>query len=458
MKTLRIPSNYSGVNFYVTGNKLILTATRYVQTQGYWTYWYNNTQKSVIALYDIRDMSRASLVRSIEVDGYLSDTRLSDTGIMTAVVATSYWMPPIYRTYFDGSKKSTEIKYDYSAKNLIPRITDQQFVSGKRTTTNRGVGDCSGMSSILPKASSLSSYSFNPTLTSILRFDTTIPNGAITSQVVLSEAGQIHVTRDSVYLTANMWVPKTDSRCPPNARCASPAMIWNPGTNSTLVHRFAVSNRDIRYSYSRLIPGYPLNQYSMDEDTSGNFRIVTSVSSWSGGTNNSSTELSVLSPGGMVIGKLSGIAVGENFQSSRFIGNRLYLVTFQQIDPLFVIDLAVPQSPKILGELKIPGYSTYLHPYDNDRLIGLGYDTITNKWGGTQNGGIKVDLYNVSDVKNPKREASLTLGDAGSSSDALWNPKVFVWYKEKNLLLIPATLMTSAKNPDNAYLSAKAFQ
>lgn len=133
-------------------------------------------------------------------------------------------------------------------------------------------------------------------------------------------------------------------------------------------------------------------------------------------------------------------------------------MTFQQIDPLFVIDLAIPQAPKVLGELKIPGYSTYLHPYDTDRLIGLGYDTITNKWGGTQNGGIKVDLYNVSDVKNPKREATLTLGDAGSSSDALWNPKTFVWYKEKNLLLLPATLMTSAKDPDNAYLSARAFQ
>lgn len=69
-----------------------------------------------------------------------------------------------------------------------------------------------------------------------------------------------------------------------------------------------------------------------------------------------------------------------------------------------------------------------------------------------------MDLYNVSDVKNPKREATLTLGDAGSSSDALWNPKTFVWYKEKNLLLLPATLMTSAKDPDNAYLSARAFQ
>jgi hypothetical protein len=445
------------VNFYVTNNKLILTATRSIQTQKYWTFWFNATQKSIIALYDIRDIARTKLVRNIEVDGYLSDTRLGDTGIMTAVVATSYWMPPVYRVYFDGSKYANQPKYDYSSKNLVPRITDQQFDSGKRTTTNRGIGDCSGMSSILPQTNTLSQYNFNPTLTSILRFDTSIPAGPITSQVVLSEAGQIHVTRDSIYLTANMWLPKTDSSCPPGAQCMTP-MIWNPGTSSTLVHRFAVTNRDIRYTYSRLIPGSPLNQYSMDEDAGDNFRIVTSVTSWSGGTNNSSTELSVLNPSGKIIGSLSGIAPGENFQSSRFIGSRLYLVTFQQIDPLFVIDLAIPQTPKVLGELKIPGYSTYLHPYDTDRLIGLGYDTITNKWGGTQNGGIKVDLYNVSDVKNPKREATLTLGDAGSSSDALWNPKTFVWYKEKNLLLLPATLMTSAKDPDNAYLSARAFQ
>ena len=67
-------------------------------------------------------------------------------------------------------------------------------------------------------------------------------------------------------------------------------------------------------------------------------------------------------------------------QSSRFIADRLYLVTFEQIDPLFVISLTDPKFPKILGELKIPGYSTYLHPYDSDRLIGLGYDTKVNQW------------------------------------------------------------------------------
>ena len=107
----------------------------------------------------------------------------------------------------------------------------------------------------------------------------------------------------------------------------------------------------------------------MDEDASGNFRIVTQSYSWSNGDNKNSTQVSVISPSGKVIGKLSNIAPGENFQSSRFIADRLYLVTFEQIDPLFVISLADPKSPMILGELKIPGYSTYLHPYGTDRLI-----------------------------------------------------------------------------------------
>ncbi len=133
-------------------------------------------------------------------------------------------------------------------------------------------------------------------------------------------------------------------------------------------------------------------------------------------------------------------------------------MTFEQIDPFFVVDLKDTKNPIILGELKIPGYSTYLHPYDENRLIGIGYDTKQNEWGGTMNAGIKVDLYNVSDVKNPRQEATLTLGDVGSSADVLTNPRAFVWYKEKNLLLMPATLMASAQDKENLYLAKSAFQ
>ncbi len=298
IKTVRIPTNYSGISFYITQNNLILTATKSLGTGRYRTYWYNKSQKSIIALYDISNPARTTLVRNIEVDGYLSDTRLGDTGIMTAVIVISYWMPPIYRAYFaDTTSKMVRPSFDYSTRNLIPRISDRQISLGKGSVVNRGIVDCMNMSSILPDTATLSNYTLNPTLTSILRFDTSVVSSPITSQVVLSEAGQIHVTRDSVYLTSNMWTPRGGSTCPPNARCASP-LIWNPGMSSTLIHRFAVTNASIRYIYSRLVSGSPLTQYSMDEDTSDNFRIVTTNSSWSGGVNTSSTSLSVLSPTG----------------------------------------------------------------------------------------------------------------------------------------------------------------
>lgn len=126
VKKIRVAQNYSGVSFYITANKLVLTATKSIPYQNSWTYWYNNSQKTIIAIYNIQDVARASLIRSIEVDGYLSDSRLSENGMMTAVVTTSYWMPPIYR-YYDVSSKMVPPKFDYSTKNLLPRISDQQF-------------------------------------------------------------------------------------------------------------------------------------------------------------------------------------------------------------------------------------------------------------------------------------------------------------------------------------------
>ena len=136
IKTIRVPKNYSGVNFYITQNKLVLTATKSLQYQNYWTYWYNNSQKSIIAIYNIQDVAKATLLRNIEVDGYLSDSRLSENGMLTAVVTTSYWMPPFYR-YIDTPVKMAPPAFDYSTRNLMPRISDQQFSNGKVNNSNR---------------------------------------------------------------------------------------------------------------------------------------------------------------------------------------------------------------------------------------------------------------------------------------------------------------------------------
>lgn len=116
-------------------------------------------------------------------------------------------------------------------------------------------------------------------------------------------------------------------------------------------------------------------------------------------------------------------------------------MTFEQFDPLFVIDTTNPRGMKVMGELVMPGYSTYLHPYDENHLIGIGYDTKPNQWGGIINSGIKVDLYDVSNITQPKQKFSQVYGGMGSSSDALWNPRALAWDNDKKILLLPAQLM-----------------
>ena len=118
------------------------------------------------------------------------------------------------------------------------------------------------------------------------------------------------------------------------------------------------------------------------------------------------------------IGKLENLAEKERIYSTRFIGDRLYMVTFLRIDPLFVIDLSNPNKPEVLGELKIPGFSDYLHPYDENHIIGIGKETGTNDWGGVSTKGVKVALFDVSDVKNPKQVDSYEIGQAGTDSEA----------------------------------------
>lgn len=119
------------------------------------------------------------------------------------------------------------------------------------------------------------------------------------------------------------------------------------------------------------------------------------------------------------------------------MGERLYMVTFRQIDPLFVIDLKDPENPKVLGKLKIPGFSDYLHPYDKDHIIGFGRDTGATQWGGATIRGFKMSLFDVSDVENPEQKFVEYIGDQGTYSELLNNHKALLFDKEKELLAFP---------------------
>jgi uncharacterized secreted protein with C-terminal beta-propeller domain len=152
-----------------------------------------------------------------------------------------------------------------------------------------------------------------------------------------------------------------------------------------------------------------------------------------------------------IAGKLEKIAKDERIYSTRFIGNRLYMVTFKRMDPLFVIDLSNANKPEVLGQLKIPGFSDYLHPYDENHVIGVGKETAENEWGGMSIKGVKVSLFDVSDVNKPQQIDTYEIGKAGTDSEALQDHKAFLFDKNKNLLVIPVREVTANVQYDSRY-------
>lgn len=125
------------------------------------------------------------------------------------------------------------------------------------------------------------------------------------------------------------------------------------------------------------------------------------------------------------------------------------MVTFVQTDPLFVIDLSNPTNPAVLGELKIPGFSNYLHPYDETHIIGFGQDTTTKNYGYGDviiTNGMKMAIFDVSDVSNPKEMYSIKIGDRSTYSELLSNHKALLFSKEKNLLAFPIRIASNTSN------------
>ncbi len=199
------------------------------------------------------------------------------------------------------------------------------------------------------------------------------------------------------------------------------------GAQKTLIHRIQVDGSLIENKASGGVPGNVLNQFSMDE-YDGYFRIATTTDIWT--TEGSRNNVYVLDMSLDVVGKLENLALTERIYSARFLGDRCYLVTFRQVDPFFVIDLSNPVEPEVLGYLKIPGYSRYLHPYDRDHVIGIGMD----------GENVKMSLFDVTNASAPRELDNFTAQGSWSGSQVLSDHKAFLFNKTRRLLAIPVTI------------------
>jgi uncharacterized secreted protein with C-terminal beta-propeller domain len=205
----------------------------------------------------------------------------------------------------------------------------------------------------------------------------------------------------------------------------------------------------------------------MDEHN-GFFRIATtSGNNWGEGSQ-TSNNIYILDETLNQVSKIENIAPGESIYAARFLGDRAYLVTFVQVDPLFTIDLSDPYNPRILGELKIPGYSEYLHPYDETHIIGIGKEvdpSIDADKVHTPGAiyytailGLKLALFDVSDIENPIEEAKIVIGDRGTDSPALYDHKAFLFDREKELLIIPVSLYEIPQEVKDRYAESNGTE
>jgi hypothetical protein len=248
---------------------------------------------------------------------------------------------------------------------------------------------------------------------------------AVDSDALMTDADIVYASTGSLYVATHRWLdPFTvGEREQP------------PDNMRTAIHRFEASERgSTTYKSSGEVRGFLLSQWALSEHA-GHLRVAsTTVPSWWGDGEESESFVTVLrEDGGRLgeVGRVGGLGRGEQIYAVRFIGDVGYVVTFRQVDPLYTLDVSAPTAPRVLGELKIRGYSAYLHPVGEDLLIGVGQDaTAEGRALGTQ-----LSLFDVSDLRNPRRLHQLALTE--SSSEVEYNHHAFLYWPATGLTVIP---------------------
>ena len=243
----------------------------------------------------------------------------------------------------------------------------------------------------------------------------------ITSKVFLWASENVYMSLKSLYVAT--WVNDIKT------------WFWN--YNNTQIYKFDIDQTNIDFNSSSEVPWRILNQFSMDEYR-WYFRIATTLSQ-----NNVSNNLYVLDSKLFRLWKVENIAPWERIKSVRFMWERVFMVTFKNIDPFFVIDLSNVHLPKILWELKIPGWSDYLHPYDKNHLIWFWREVdekaVKRNWRFTFSDTLwmKISIFDVSNLSNPKEIYKKVIWTRWTQSEILQDHKALLFDKDKNLLAIP---------------------
>lgn len=423
-----LPLSGWGASMFLHEDRLLLLGSDYVEGQVDGEYRYQDL--TTLTLVDVSDPTAPAIERVITVDGYLNDARMID-GHVYAVTNQWSWLPwPIWEAFYDIADDLPEPVLGGELSSLDPaRVIARPQVEAIVTDYVNSLSD-DDLVPLVRDGLEGEDPAAQPLLTcgEIYRPETLADpsTSAIThldlgeAEPALSATGLMAVGWDLYASVNHLTIAQTS---------ASWWGAWGQADVSTHLHRFALDEFGAIYEGSGAVDGWLLNQFSMS-DHDGYLRVATTDVTWWGGAGDDSEDapannVFVLEPTGTsleVVGHVGGIAPGETIQSARFLGNKGFLVTYEQVDPLFTLDLSDPTNPQVIGELKIPGFSTYLHPYDNDTLVAVGF---AGTWEGEIT-GMAITMFDVSDFANPVVADEVLLeSDDWSWSEALYDHHAF---------------------------------
>ncbi|HBQ64417.1 MAG TPA: hypothetical protein DD727_05765, partial [Clostridiales bacterium] len=367
-----------------------------------------------ILVYDIRDRSNPVKVKSAEVEGVLLSSRRVGDMLYVVTNRTIY-----YKTMLDHGENGALPAWREDGKDFkTPAYSQLGYIPDSYPGNYMVVASLNVASAQEP----------------------------VKFKAYLGAGNNLYMSLENLYIAAYVHYAEilSSGESKVQAEQGAPAVgliaprIYPPALTRTRIYRIPVKNGEIGEATAGEVPGTIINQFSMDE-YNGYFRIGTTDSNWSSGQGGN--NLYVLDNSMKIQGKLEGLAKGEKIYSVRFMGPKAYMVTFRTTDPLFAFDLSDPAGPRMTGYLKIPGYSDYLHPFDETHMIGFGKDTVEIS-GMAYYLGMKLSLFDITNMESPQEMDKEIIGDRGTSSELLHNHKALLFSRDKNLLAFPVTLYT----------------
>lgn len=344
---------------------------------------------ATLTLVDIADPVAPQVISSMEMDGSYVSARLVD-GTARVVLRS-------YAHTLDG----------VSAEDALPQFR----------TDGADPEPIVGCDRVLVPPEPL-----GPGMTTVVSVDLQGPLAPTGAATVVADASTVYATADRLYVA---W------------------QRWDAEAESTEIHAFDITDAaQARYIGAGTVDGYLLNQWALSRH-GGHLRVATTLGdSWGGGSHSALTVLAETAAGLVQVGRVDGLGPDERIYAVRYLGDIGFVVTFRETDPLYTLDLSDPADPRVIGELKIPGFSNYLHPVGDGYLLGVGQDA--DEQG--RRLGVAASLFDVRDLANPQRIQQLTVGLGDTAVE--WDHRAFLWWGPASLAVLPVQLYTIGEHEE----------